>query len=120
MLALSCFVNTVILVGRAGQNPEIRYLDSGKILSFFNLAVDRPKTSPEAEGRTDWFKIEAWGRQASVAHEYIKKGSLIGIRGRVEIRLHAEHAVPEMVIHCVNLRLLGSRHDVVPPRSDVT
>ncbi len=111
-------INTVILVGRAGQNPEIRHLESGKTWACFNLAVDRPKLSPELESRTDWFRIEVWGRQASVAYEYVKKGSLVGIRGRLEIRMHSERNFPEVVVHCANLRLLGSRHDVVPPRSD--
>ena len=104
-LAQSFFINTVILVGRAGQNPGIRYLESGKTLAFFNLAVDRPRLTPDAESQTDWFKIEVWGRQAAVAHEYIKKGSLIGVRGRLELRIHAEHHIPETVIHCLNLRL---------------
>ncbi|PIQ26000.1 single-stranded DNA-binding protein [bacterium (Candidatus Blackallbacteria) CG17_big_fil_post_rev_8_21_14_2_50_48_46] len=111
-------INTVILVGRAGRNPEIKYFESGKTLATFSLAVDRPKSSPDGESQTDWFKIELWGRQAEIAYEYVKKGSLVGIRGRIEFRLPPEGGTPEMVIHNISLRLLGSKHDLAPPKSE--
>lgn len=114
-------INTIILVGRAGQNPEIKYFESGKTLAQFSLAVDRPKNSPDSEAQTDWFQIEVWGRQAEVAYEYVKKGSLVGIRGKLEFKQHQDergqnHETP--YIRTISLRLLGSRHDIVPPRQD--
>lgn len=111
-------VNTVILVGRAGRNPDIKYFESGKTMATFSLAVDRPKSTPDGESQTDWFKIELWGRQAEIAYEYVKKGSLVGIRGRLDFRSHAEGHAPEMLIHCVSLRLLGSKHDLLPPKTE--
>jgi single-strand DNA-binding protein len=111
-------INTVILVGRAGRNPEIKYFESGKTLASFSLAVDRPKFSPDGESVTDWFKIELWGRQAEIAYEYVKKGSLVGIRGRLEFRLHPEGNYQEPIIHTISLRLLGSKHDIAPPKSE--
>ena len=111
-------LNTVILVGRAGQHPEIKYFESGKTLASFSLAVDRPKSSPEAEVQTDWFKIELWGRQAEVAYEYVKKGSLVGIRGRLQFRSQNENASPEPFVHGYSLRLLGSKQDVAPPKEE--
>lgn len=110
-------INTVILVGRAGNNPEIKYFESGKTLSTFNLAVDRPRAHPDADAQTDWFRIELWGRQAEVAYEYVKKGSLVGIRGSLQFRSFGEHAQPEPLIHSHSLRLLGSRHDIAPPKT---
>lgn len=114
-------INTVILIGRAGQNPEIKYFESGKTMAHFSLAVDRPKTSPDGEAQTDWFQIEVWGRQAEVAYEYVKKGSLVGIRGKLEFKQFQDernqsHETP--YIRSTSLRLIGSRHDIVPPRSD--
>lgn len=111
-------INTVILVGRAGRNPEIKYFESGKTLASFSLAVDRPKTSPDGESVTDWFKVELWGRQAEIAYEYVKKGSLVGIRGRLEFRPHPEGHYPELIVHTISLRLLGSKHDLAPPKSE--
>ena len=108
-------VNTVILVGRAGKNPEIKYFESGKTRAHFSLAVDRPKTSPDADAQTDWFKVEVWGRQAEIAYEYVKKGSLIGIRGKLAFR-ELDDGFFDSYVLCYNLRLIGSRHDIVPPK----
>lgn len=108
-------LNTVILVGRAGYHPEIKYFESGRTLASFSLAVDRPKTSPDAEPQTDWFRVELWGRQAEVAYEYVKKGSLVGIRGKLIFRTD-EDGNTDHLIHSHSLRLIGSRHDIVPPR----
>ena len=114
-------INTVILVGRAGRHPEIKYYESGKTMAHFSLAVDRRRQSPDEETETDWFKIELWGRQAEIAHEYIKKGSLVGVKGRIEFKnrphptgnLTQPSEVP--VIRCYHLRLLGGKRDIVPP-----
>lgn len=110
-------INTVILVGRAGNNPEIKHFESGKTMATFPMAVDRPKYSPDDEAQTDWFKIELWGRQAEVAFEYVKKGSLIGIIGSLKFRRVTEdYTEPYILNH--RLRLLGSRHDIAPPKTD--
>lgn len=111
-------INTVILVGRAGRNPDIKYFESGKTLATFSLAVDRPKSSPDGESQTDWFKIELWGRQAEIAYEYVKKGSLVGIRGRLEFRPYPEGQFLEMIVHSLSLRLLGSKHDLLPLKTE--
>lgn len=108
-------INTVILVGRAGQHPEIKYFESGRTKATFSLAVDRPRTSPDAEPQTDWFKIELWGRQADIAYEYVKKGSLIGIKGKLAFRKHEEGYI-ESYIFSHGLRLIGGRHDIAPPK----
>ncbi|HEY9841065.1 MAG: single-stranded DNA-binding protein [Candidatus Sericytochromatia bacterium] len=110
-------INTVILIGRAGHHPEIKYFESGKTLASFSLAVDRPRTSPDAEPQTDWFKIELWGRQAEIAYEYVKKGSLIGIRGKLAYRRHEEGFMESFILGH-HLRLIGGRHDIAPPKDE--
>ena len=71
-------VNAVMLVGRAGRDPEMRYFESGRVKTTFSLAVNRPTKEKE----TDWFDIEIWGRQAEIAGEYLHKGSRVYLEGR--------------------------------------
>jgi len=75
-------MNTVVIVGRAGRDAEIKYYESGKSRATFSLAVNRwdSKTSSEV---TDWFNIEVWDKQAEFASNYLKKGRLAAIEGRI-------------------------------------
>ena len=104
-------INHIVLVGRAGRDPEIRYFDSGKVIATFSIAINRPSKEPV----TDWFDIEIWGKQAEIAGEYIKKGSLIGIEGKIRwdswnSKDTGELNIKPMVI-ADNIRLLGSKKD---------
>lgn len=103
-------VNSVIVVGRAGRDPEMRYFESGRVKTTFSVAVNRPTKEKE----TDWFDIEIWGRQAEIAGEYVRKGSLIGIEGRLDFNKWTDDSGNKNVkpvIHGVNLRLLGGKRD---------
>lgn len=103
-------VNSVILVGRAGRDPEMRYFESGRVKTTFSLAVNRPTKDKE----TDWFDIEIWGRQAEIAGEYVRKGSLIGIEGRLDFSKWTDDGGNKNVRPIINangLRLLGSKRD---------
>ncbi len=74
-------LNQVNLVGRIGQEPEIKYFDSGSVLAKVNLAVNR-RSKDEAP---NWFPLEFWGKQAEVVANYVRKGSLIGIEGELKL-----------------------------------
>lgn len=103
-------VNSVILVGRAGKDPEMRYFESGRVKTTFSVAVNRPTKEKE----TDWFDIEIWGRQAEIAGEYVRKGSLIGIEGRLDFSKWTDDGGTKNTrpyIHATGLRLLGSKRD---------
>ena len=105
-------LNSVVLVGRAGADPEIKYFESGRAKTTFNIAVDRPVKRTEGVDTTDWFRIELWGKQAEIAAEYVKKGKLIGIVGRLEFNRWTDaggqkHEMP--VIAANEMRLLGSK-----------
>ncbi len=107
-------INHIVLVGRAGRDPEIRYFDSGKVVTTFSLAVNRPAK----DAQTDWFDIEMWGKQAEIAGEYVKKGSLIGIEGKIRwdswvSKDSGETNIKPLVI-ADNIRLLGSKKDNNP------
>lgn len=104
-------INSVTLVGRAGQDPEIRYFESGTSLTTFSIAVNRPTKNKE----TDWFDIKIWGRPAEIASEYVRKGTLVGIMGQVDFDSWNDKSTGELVtkpvIAATDLRLLGSKAD---------
>ncbi len=109
-------LNIVHLVGRAGRDTEIRYLDSGKQVANVSMAVNR--LSRNATG-PDWFNLEMWGRTAEVAANYVKKGSLIGIEGSLKLETWEDRNNPGIsrskpVIFVDRLHLLGSKRDTDP------
>lgn len=73
-------MNSVNLIGRAGKDPEMRYFESGKAKTTFSIAVKKDKDT------ANWFDIECWDKTAEFAGEYIKKGSQIGITGRLDVQ----------------------------------
>ena len=106
-------MNTATIVGRAGQDAEIKYFESGKVKTTFSLAVDK-WDSKTKENVTDWFNIEVWDKQAEFAGEYIKKGRLVAIDGRISISKWTDQSGDErerFLVVANNVRLLGSKRD---------
>lgn len=111
-------LNSVVLVGRAGQNAGegIKYFESGKVRTVFSLAVSRPVKRGDPGDITDWFRVELWGKPAEIAGEYVRKGSLVGILGRLEFRswTDANGQKQEMpIIAGSQIKLLGGRGDIL-------
>jgi len=81
-------LNKVMLIGRLGQDPEMRYTPSGKPLTKFQLAVNRSWTSASKEKKTEteWFTIVAWGKLAEICNQYLNKGKQVYIEGRLHTR----------------------------------
>ena len=78
-------LNRVQLMGRLGQDPDARFTPTGKQVVKFSLAVsNRWKTDGEVKEYTEWVNIEAWGRLAEICHEYLRKGSLVYLEGRLK------------------------------------
>ena len=79
-------LNRVQLIGRLGKDPEGRFTPTGKKVTSFSLAVDNrwKSAAGEAKESTEWVNIEAWGRLAEVCDEYLHKGSLIYVEGRLK------------------------------------
>ena len=104
-------VNNAILVGRAGRDPEVRYFESGNMVANLTLAVNRASGDDEP----DWFNLEIWGKQAQVAADYVRKGSLLGIIGSFKLDRWTDRTNGEerskVVIRVDRLELLGSRKD---------
>ena len=78
-------LNRVQLIGRLGKDPESKFTPTGKKVTHFSLAVSqRWKTGGETKEYTEWVNIEAWERLGEVCQEYLKKGSLVYIEGRLK------------------------------------
>jgi len=104
-------INSVTLVGRAGRDPEVRYFESGTVVANLTMAVNRRNRNDEP----DWFNLEIWGKQAQVAADYVKKGSLIGITGSFKLDSWKDRNTGEdrnkPVVRVDRLELLGSKKD---------
>ncbi len=104
-------INSVTLVGRAGRDPEVKYFESGTVVANLTMAVSRRNRNDEP----DWFNLEIWGKQAQVAADYVKKGSLIGITGSFKMDSWKDRNTGEdrkkPVVRVDRLELLGSKRD---------
>ena len=78
-------VNRVELIGRLGHEPEMRYTPEGQAVTRFSLATDRP-TRAGAERETDWHQVVCWGKVAEFAGEYLARGRLVFVAGRLTYR----------------------------------
>ncbi|RUM89497.1 MAG: single-stranded DNA-binding protein [Thermodesulfatator sp.] len=80
-------LNKVMLIGRLGSDPEIRYTQDGTPVANFSLATDSPvKRGDQWESETEWHRIVAWRRLAEICSEYLSKGRLVYVEGRLRTR----------------------------------
>jgi single-strand DNA-binding protein len=109
-------VNKVILVGRLGRDPETRYTSAGQAVANFSVATDESykDRNGERQKRTEWHKIVVWGKQAEIAQQYLKKGSLVFIEGRIQSREWQDKEGQKRTsfeIVANNFRMLGGRSE---------
>lgn len=82
-------LNLCQIIGRLGKDPEVKYLPSGIAVASFTVAVSeswKDKDSGERKQSTEWFSVVMFGRQADVAGEFLKKGSLVYLAGKIKTR----------------------------------
>ena len=81
-------VNKVILVGRLGRDPETRYTGGGQAVANFSLATAESykDKNGERQKRTEWHRITAWVKLAEICQQYLKKGTMVYIEGRIQSR----------------------------------
>ena len=81
-------VNKVILVGRLGQNPEVRYTPAGAAVANFSLATNESwlDKSGQKQERTEWHKVVVWGKTAENCNQYLAKGRQVYVEGRLQTR----------------------------------
>jgi single-strand DNA-binding protein len=121
--------NKIILIGRVTAPPEMRYTPSGKPVTTFTLAVDRYRKSEgkDKEKEADFIPIVTWQKLAEICSQYLEKGKLIVIEGRLQIRSYTandggKRKVAEVIAE--NMQMLSRRgesggadipHDVASP-----
>lgn len=106
--------NSVRLIGRLGQNPDVKRLNGGKTLAKCTIATSETykNESGEKVEETQWHNIIAWGKQADVVEKYVKKGQEIAIEGKLSTRSYTDkdgnkRYATEIIVH--DLLLLGGK-----------
>jgi single-strand DNA-binding protein len=81
-------LNKVMIIGRLGRDPEMRYTPSGRPVTTFSVATSRTWNTSEGERRTEteWFNVVAWGSLAEICKQYLTKGQQVYIEGRLQTR----------------------------------
>lgn len=122
-------VNKAILVGFVGNDPEVRYLDSGTAVANFRLATSENYTNRAGEkvSQTEWHNVVLWRGLAEIAEKYVKKGTQIYVEGRIRTRSWDDRDgnkryTTEIVAD--NMQLMGKRGDNLSdssaPRNEVS
>ncbi len=78
--------NRIVLIGRLTRDPELRYVPSGAPVANFTLAVDRPFRDQQGNRDTDFIDIVTWRKLAEQVSQYLSKGRLVAVEGRLQIR----------------------------------
>ena len=86
-------LNKVQLIGYLGRDPESRTMPNGNKVAHFSLGVTRRwKAGKENKEATDWFNVDAWGRLGEISQQYLKKGSLVYVDGRLQTDKYEDKA----------------------------
>lgn len=81
-------MNRIVLVGRLTRDPELRVTQNGVSVARFTVAVDRPFASQSGERGTDFIDVVVWRKQAETVGAYMKKGRLVAVEGRLQVRTY--------------------------------
>ena len=99
-------LNRIQLIGYLGRDPETRFTPSGKRVTHFSLGItQRWKTGDENKESTEWVNVEAWDRLAEVCQEYLKKGSLAYVEGRLKTDKYEDNGENRYFTKVVALQL---------------
>jgi len=106
-------LNRTILIGRLVRDPELRYTPNGVPTASFTLAVDRNFTNKQGEKEADFINIVTWRGQAENIANYVKKGSLVAVEGRIQTRNYENNEGRKVYVTEVvadNVRFLDAKH----------
>jgi len=121
-------VNKVILVGRLGADPQLKYTPSGKANASFNVATNAVWKDQDGnqQEKTDWHRVTAWGKLAEVMGEWLKKGSYVYLEGRLQTRSYEDtNGVKKWITEVVatDMEMLGRKGEgaeaETPPPEEV-
>jgi single-strand DNA-binding protein len=115
-------LNKCMVIGHLGADPEMRYLASGAAVTQFSVATSRKYKTGDGEQReeTEWFRVVTWNRLAETCAQYLTKGRLVYVEGRLQTRSWdgddgQKHYMTELVAE--NVKFLGgarSEHEAGP------
>lgn len=117
-------LNKAQIIGRVGRNPEIRYLTSGDAVVNVSVATSerwKDKQTGEVKESTEWHRVNFFGRLAEIANEYVQKGSLIYVEGKIKTRKWTDKDGVEKYsteIIGETMKLLSSRGDNQPQEQE--
>ena len=110
-------VNKAILIGRLGRDPEVRYMPNGEAVCNFSIATSETwndRQTGQRQERTEWHNITLYRRLAEVAGQYLKKGSLVYIEGRIQSRKYTDKNGIERTAYEIigsEMKMLGGGND---------
>ena len=109
-------INKVILVGRLGRDPELKYTPSGAPVATFSLATDESfkDRTGEKQERTEWHRIVAWNKLAEICGEYLTKGKLVYVEGSIRSHEYQDKSGNKRTAYEIianNMQMLGSKGD---------
>lgn len=109
-------LNKAMIIGRLGQDPEVRYTQSNTAVATLSIATNErfKDNTGEWKERTEWHKVVAWGRKAEICQEYLKKGSLVYVEGPIQTRKWEDREGQTRYtteIKALTLTMLDSRRD---------
>ena len=109
-------MNKVMLIGRLGTDPEVRYIPDGTMVVNFSLATDeswKDKNGQKVQ-RTEWHRIEAWGKLAEICGNYLLKGALVFIEGKIKTQAWEDKEGVKRYttkINATGMKMLGAKQD---------
>lgn len=114
--------NKIIIVGYLGRDPELRYTPSGLAVCDFSVATTEKRKDPAGEQVeiTTWFRVSVWGKQGETANQYLAKGRLVYVEGRLRQEEYTDrdgNRRTTLKVNATDLQFLSSRSDDAPPRS---
>jgi single-strand DNA-binding protein len=109
-------LNKVTLIGRVGKDPEIKYLSSGKAVANFSIATSesyKDKQTGEKVEKTEWHNISAFDRLAEIIGEYVKKGALLYVEGKIQTREYEKDGSKRYATSILinEMKMLGGRSE---------
>lgn len=109
-------INKVILIGRLGRDPEVKYTPGGAPVAKFSLATDEvfKDRSGEQQRRTEWHNIVAWNRLAEICGEYLTKGKQVYVEGSIRSRQWEDQSGTKRTSYEIiarDMKMLGAKGD---------
>jgi single-strand DNA-binding protein len=116
-------LNKVMIIGRLGRDPEMRYTPSGRPVTTYSVATTRSWNSSDGErhSETEWFNVVSWGSLAEICKQYLTKGQQVYIEGRLQTRSWEDnngnkHNSTEIVAN--EMIILGDRREGGPEEEE--